>query len=197
MTESVRVPQLVTVEVAPGTRMLVISDLGLAWRPTDTSLAIAAELAAALDTWVGPGVLVGNGDVFDFAEDTQRDPGRIIDAHPRLAASLARFAAAPGRRIVVLVGTSDALLATDEKAAQVLRGRYHAEIGCSAELHIETGAGERAVRIEHGTALATNDGAHAEAERVIAAGGAGLISGATHAPELATLGNGFYANCGS
>ena len=48
-----------------------------------------------IDTWVGPGVLVFNGDVFDFGDDTQRDPGRIIDAHPRLAASLARFAAGP------------------------------------------------------------------------------------------------------
>ena len=197
MAESVRVPELVTVEVAPGTRMLAISDLGLAWRPTDTSLAIAAELAAVLDTWVGPGVLVFNGDVFDFDDDTQRDPGRIIDAHPRLAASLARFAAVPGRHMIVLAGTSDALLAADDKPARILRDRYGAELGWAAELHVATGAGERAVRIEHGEALPTNDAAHAEADRVIEAGGAGLISGATHVPELVTLGDGFYANCGS
>src|SRR2546421_8909663 len=64
MTESAPVPEIVTVDVAPGTRMLAISDLALAWRPTDTSLAIASELAAVLDTWAGPGVLVFNGDMF-------------------------------------------------------------------------------------------------------------------------------------
>ena len=61
MTSSMLVPSLVTVEVAPGTRMLVVSDLALAWRPTDTSLAIAAELATVLDTWVGPGSQYGDG----------------------------------------------------------------------------------------------------------------------------------------
>ena len=197
MTSSMLVPSLVTVEVAPGTRMLVVSDLALAWRPTDTSLAIAAELATVLDTWVGPGVLVGNGDVFDFTDDTQRDPGRIIDAHPRLAASLSRFVEGLGHRLVVVGGTTDAALMTEEKPARVLRDRFHADLGCAVELHVATGAGERSVRIEHGADFTTNDGAHAEADRVIAAGGAGLISGATHQPELVTLGDGFYANCGS
>ena len=97
----VQVPDVATVTVAPGTRMLVVSDLQLAWRPTDSTLAIAAELAAVLDTWAGPGVLVFGGDVFELDDDSQRDPGRIVDAHPRLAASLARFVAVsrpPARR---------------------------------------------------------------------------------------------------
>src|SRR5882762_11431541 len=113
MTDSALVPELVTVEVAPGTRMLVVSDLQLAWRPTDSSLAIAAELSAVLDTWAGPGVLVFNGDVFELDDDTQRDPGRIIDAHPRLAASLARFVAGDGRRVIVLAGVTDRCLVTE------------------------------------------------------------------------------------
>src|SRR6266705_2919332 len=99
--------------------MLLVSDLQLAWRPTDSSLAIAAELSAVLDTWAGPGVLVFNGDVFELHDDSQRDPGRIIDAHPRLAASLARFVAGEGRHFVVLAGVADACLATDAKPAQI------------------------------------------------------------------------------
>jgi lysylphosphatidylglycerol synthetase-like protein (DUF2156 family)/UDP-2,3-diacylglucosamine pyrophosphatase LpxH len=144
------VPDLVTVEVAPGTRMLVTSDLHLAWRPTDSSLAIAAELAAVLDGWVGPGVLVFNGDVFELLLDTQRNPCRIIDAHPRLAASLERFVAGDGRRIIVLAGNHDGALAWDERAVNGLRGRFHAELGLAAELRVETGAGVRVVRVEHG-----------------------------------------------
>jgi lysylphosphatidylglycerol synthetase-like protein (DUF2156 family) len=187
---------LVTVEVAPGTRMLVVSDLGLAWRPTDTSQAIASEVAAVLDTWTGPGVLVFNGDVFDFGDDTQHDPGRIVDAHPRLAAALGRFVASQRRHLVVLAGTDDASLMTEEKPSRLLIERYGAEVGRAAELHITTGEGERVVRIEHGAAFGDNEGAHGEADRVIASGGAGLISGCTHKPELVTLRNGFYANSG-
>jgi lysylphosphatidylglycerol synthetase-like protein (DUF2156 family) len=197
MTDSALVPELVTVEVAPGTRMLAVSDLQLAWRPTDSSLAIAAELSAVLDTWVGPGVLVFNGDVFELVDDTQRDPGRVIDAHPRLAASLARFVGREGRHFVVLAGVTDECVATEEKPAQILRARFHAEVGRAAELHIATGAGERIVRIEHGACFADNEGARAQADRVIAQGRAGLISGYTHVPELSALRDGFYANGGS
>src|SRR5947209_564002 len=116
---SMQVPEVATIEVAPGTRMLVVSDLRLAWRPTDSTLAIAGDLASVLDTWAGPGVLVFGGDIFELEDDTQRDPGRIVDAHPRLAASLARFVAGPGRRFVVLAGVTDACLATEPKPGKV------------------------------------------------------------------------------
>ncbi len=196
MPLGLQVPEVATVTVAPGTRMLVVSDLQLAWRPTDSTLAIAAELAAVLDTWAGPGVLVFGGDVFELDDDSQRDPGRIVDAHPRLAASLARFVAAPGRQLVVLAGATDACLAIDDKPVRVLSTRFHALVARSAELHITTGAGERLVHVEHGARLGDNEGARAEADRLIESGATGLITGCSHAPELSGLGAGFYANSG-
>jgi len=191
-----QVPDVVTVEVAPGTRMLVVSDLQLGWRPTDATLAIAAELASVLETWAGPGVLVFGGDIFELEDDTQRDPGRIVDAHPRLAASLARFVAVPGRQFIVLTGESDACLGREEKPAKVLDKRFHARLARSVELHIATGAGERLVRVEHGGAFVDNEGARTQADRYIEGGGTGMISGCTHEPELTALGDGFYANTG-
>ncbi len=192
-------PAVVTVDVAPATRVLVAGDLHLARRPTACSLAVAAELAAALDAWVGQGLLVLNGDVFDFADDAPQDPGRILDAHPRLAAALVQFASGEGRRVVFIVGTSDCtLVETGSRGAAVLRTRYDADVALAVRLRITTGAGQRLVRVEHGSRLGDdNDQPRSEAERLIGGGFAGLVTGHTHDPELTSLGSGFYANTGS
>ena len=192
-------PAVVTVDVAPATRVLVAGDLHLARRPTACSLAVAAELAAALDGWVGQGLLVLNGDVFDFADDAPQDPGRILDAHPRLAAALEQFASGEGRRVVFIVGTSDCtLVETGSRGAAVLRTRYDADVALAVRLRITTGAGQRLVRVEHGSRLGDdNDQPRSEAERLIGGGYAGLVTGHTHDPELTSLGSGFYANTGS
>jgi lysylphosphatidylglycerol synthetase-like protein (DUF2156 family) len=190
---------LATIDVAAATRVVIAGDLHLRLRPSACSIAIASEMAAALDAWVGPGLLVFNGDVFEFEDDAPHDPGRIIDAHPRLAASLERFAATEGRRMVFLAGTSDSELATPgTKPAAVLEARYRARVACAVQLRIATGAGERTVRVEHGSRFGQdNDEARSEAERLVDHGLAGLVTGSTHNPELTWLGNGFYANSGS
>ena len=143
-----------------------------------------------------------NGDVFDFAGEAQHDAVRILDAHPRLASALERFVAGEGRHMVFLVGASDHDLATPGSTDAVgLRATYGADIAMAADLRIATGAGERIVRVEHGSRFGTdndsNDEARAEAERLIGEGHAGLVTGSTHNPELIWLGDGFYANTGS
>ncbi|HEY2814560.1 MAG TPA: phosphatidylglycerol lysyltransferase domain-containing protein [Acidimicrobiales bacterium] len=146
------VPDAAAVDVALGTRVLVVGDLRLSWRPTAGSLAVAAEIGSALDAWAGPGVLVLNGDTFDFSDDTQRDPGRILDAHPRLATALHRFAADDARRVVILSGQRDADLADPgTKARSVLTERFGVDVGPAVDLHIATGAGDRVVHVEHGS----------------------------------------------
>jgi lysylphosphatidylglycerol synthetase-like protein (DUF2156 family) len=186
----------VAVDVAPATRVLVAGDLHLAWRPTAESLAVASELGATLDAWIGAGVVVFNGDTFDFSDDTQRDPGRILSAHPRLGAALERFAEGERRTVLFLGGAHDAALSP--AGAAMLAKRYGATLATAAELHIATGVGERIVRVEHGDRFgATNDDARSEAERLIRDGCAGLVTGSTHRPELTSLGRGFYANSGS
>ncbi|MGI8662002.1 MAG: phosphatidylglycerol lysyltransferase domain-containing protein [Acidimicrobiales bacterium] len=144
------VADLVEIEVGSGSRVVVASDLHLGWRPTETSQHVATELATVLEGWVGPGALVLAGDAFELLTDAQRDPGRIIDAHPRLASALERFSAGADREVVVLVGTHDACLAWQDKAIATLQRRYGAKVGLAAELGVVTGVGLRTVRIEHG-----------------------------------------------
>ena len=68
----------------------------------------------------------------------------------------------------------------------------------AVRLRITTGAGQRLVRVEHGSRLGDdNDQPRSEAERLIGGGFAGLVTGHTHDPELTSLGSGFYANTGS
>ena len=99
------IADVLTVDVAAAIRVVVAGDLRLPRQPTADSLAVASEFGAALDAWVGPGVLVFNGGVFDLADDPAAHPRRILDAHPRLSAALDRFTSGDSRRVVFLVGT--------------------------------------------------------------------------------------------
>ncbi len=196
------VPKLATIDVAAATRVVIAGDLHLTPRPTGDSLAVASELAAALDAWIGPGLVVLNGNAFDSTGDARHDAVRILDAHPRLASALERFVAGEGGHMVILAGTSDHdLAAPGSKGAAGLRAKYGADIALAAELRIATGVGERIVRVEHGNRFGSdddgNDDARSEAERLIGDGHAGLVTGSTRKPELTWLGNGFYANNGS
>src|SRR5690348_8697476 len=101
---------LAKVDVAAATRVLVVRDLHLTSRPTACSLAVAAELAAALDAWVGPGLLVLNGRTYDLTSETDPDPCRVIAVHPRLERALDQFAEQESRRIVFLAGCRDEAL---------------------------------------------------------------------------------------
>ena len=80
-------------DIPVGRRVMVVSDLLLTPTATATTTAVTAELARALDTWDGPGVLIVAGNLFDFTGE--EEPGRraadALAAHPHLAQALCRF----------------------------------------------------------------------------------------------------------
>jgi lysylphosphatidylglycerol synthetase-like protein (DUF2156 family)/UDP-2,3-diacylglucosamine pyrophosphatase LpxH len=191
------------VDVPLGGRALVVSDLHLAAPSTVASRQAARELALALEGWAGPGVLVLNGDILELllANDSG-DPGPALAAHPRFTAAVARFAAEPGRRIVYVVGNHDGRLAWDANAARAVTETLGAELCLAADLHFETAAGSRLVRVEHGHRLDPSNsfadprnpldiplGHHVVREALPALEGAAWLSGVEHLADPSTIPN--------
>ncbi len=96
-------PGATRVEVGVGRRVMVVSDLLLTPEATPSSRAITTELARALDTWDGPGILVVAGNLFDLtgcaaggcdAGAASAQAARALDAHPELADALGGSSAA-------------------------------------------------------------------------------------------------------
>ena len=61
-------PGTTRIEVALGRRVMVVSDLLLTAQATPSTSAVSAELARALDTWDGPGLLIIAGNLFDLTD---------------------------------------------------------------------------------------------------------------------------------
>ena len=153
-------PGATPVDVPLGRRVMVVSDLLLTPDATDSTLAVTTELARALDTWDGPGVLVIAGNLFDLtgADDPLTAAGRAIDAHPALGTALVRFLAVDERRVLRqrgshepedlarrAGGTPDD--ASDVVAALAAAGVEH--LG-PVDLYVQTGTGVRVVRVAPG-----------------------------------------------
>jgi lysylphosphatidylglycerol synthetase-like protein (DUF2156 family) len=161
------VVDLATIGVAAGTRALVVSDLHLGARPNAVSTAVSAEVARTLDAWTGAGVVVLGGDVFELLAGPP-DVAAALTAHRDFAGALERFlaGAAADRTLVVLAGNHDGRLAWDARA----RGDLDRRLGdpppdrlvhaLAVDLDIETGAGIRTVRVEHGHRLDTVNAPH-------------------------------------
>ncbi|MHB8671165.1 MAG: metallophosphoesterase, partial [Acidimicrobiales bacterium] len=147
------VPDVVEVTVPAGGRVLVVSDVHLGPSPTPASTSAAGELARVIDDWVGPGVVLLAGDVFELLSGPNLDVDIILAAHPRLKSALQAFVAEPGHRIVCLAGSHDGRLAWDDRQVGKLAAALHAEVALAAELVVETGRGSRRVRVEHGHQL--------------------------------------------
>ena len=138
---------------------MVVSDLLLTADATPSTLALTGELAQALDTWDGPGILIIAGNLFDLTgcDDPLASAGRAIDAHPALARSFLRFLRVDDRRILRQRGTHEpeAIAAglRDEGASDVVASLAAAGVEHlgSLDLHVQTGTGERVVRVEPGT----------------------------------------------
>ncbi len=60
------VPDLIELDLASGSRAVVVSDLHLADPVSDAARACTAELMKVLAAWSGPGVLVIAGDGFEL-----------------------------------------------------------------------------------------------------------------------------------
>ena len=147
------------VDVPLGRRIMVVSDLLLTAVATPSSLALTGELAQALDTWDGPGILIIAGNLFDLTgcDDPLGAAGRAIDAHPALALAFLRFLQEDERRILRQRGTHEPESITagprvdpdtsDVVATLAAAGVEH--LG-AVDLHVQTGTGLRVVRVEPG-----------------------------------------------
>lgn len=139
------------VDVPLGRRVVVVSDLLLTPQPTPTTLAVTAELARALDTWEGPGILIIAGNLFDLAEATSplAEARQSLDAHPSLAGALARFLEGDERRVIRQTGSHEPGFGSDPAVLETLAARGVEQIG-PVDLHLQTAVGVRVVRVEPG-----------------------------------------------
>jgi lysylphosphatidylglycerol synthetase-like protein (DUF2156 family) len=154
------------VDVPLGRRVMVVSDLLLTPDATPTTLAVTTELAQALDTWDGPGILVIAGNLFDLtaAGDPLAVAGRAIDAHPALARSLIRFLEVDERRVLRQRGSHEPEElarragtapdgASDVVSTLAAAGVEH--LG-AIDLHVQTGTGVQVVRVDPGACAAAS-----------------------------------------
>ena len=140
----------IEIELPPGSRTVVVSDLHLPAPATDNSRAVAAELTDLLGAWEGPGAFIIAGDGFELLAGPP-DVARILDAHPELTAAVAAFSAAEHRRVIVLSGNHDGRLAWDGEAVAVLRDRLGVEeFALACTLTVATEQGPQRVRVVHG-----------------------------------------------
>src|SRR5919206_1551198 len=122
------VTDVLEVDLPTGSRALVVSDLHLEKDASQASTSATSELARVLESWAGPGAVVFAGDLIELLATNANSPNRALAAHPRLAWATQRFAAAPGRRVVCLVGNHDGRLAWDAASAAQLRDGLGAEL---------------------------------------------------------------------
>ncbi len=139
------------VDVPLGRRVMVVSDLLLTPTATPSSSALAAELARALDTWDGPGILVIAGNLFDLTGCAAPvdEAARSLDAHPALARSFTRFLTVSERRVIRQTGTHEPGYDSDPETIANLDARGVERLG-PIDLHLQTATGPRVVRVEPG-----------------------------------------------
>ena len=145
------------IDVPLGWRVMVVSDLLLTPHATECDVAVTTELAQALDTWDGPGILVIAGNLFDLTEAASPSAAcrDALAAHRRLADALCRFRAVGDRHVLRQTGTHERVASTDPGVELSC-----AEMGVEAvgplDLHLHTATGVRIVRVEPG-ALGDSD----------------------------------------
>jgi len=139
------------VEVPLGRRVMVVSDLLLRQQATPSTSAVTAELARALDTWDGPGILIIAGNLFDLTgvDTPVVEARRAIEAHPALAQALARFLTIDERRVIRQTGTHEPGYDTDPETVAAIAAVGVEQMG-PVDLHLHTATGERVVRVEPG-----------------------------------------------
>lgn len=144
-------PGATRVDVGVGRRVMVMSDLLLTGEATPSSRAITGQLARALDTWDGPGVLVVAGNLFDLTgcDSAMTEVDRALEAHPELGQAFSRFLEVDGRRVIRQAGAHEPGFAADPEIMASLAARGVEHLG-PVDLHLRTARGERVVRVEPG-----------------------------------------------
>jgi len=144
-------PGATRVDVPLGRRVMVVSDLLLTPDATPSSLAVTGQLARALDTWDGPGILIVAGNLFDLSGCSAPldEAQRSIEAHPALERALERFLTVDERRVIRQTGTHEPGYDTDPEAVAGIAARGVEQAG-PVDLHLRTTTGIRVVRVEPG-----------------------------------------------
>ncbi len=144
-------PGATRIEVPLGRRVMVVSDLLLTPTATASTIAITAELARALDTWDGPGILIIAGNLFDLSDagSPLAECRGAMEAHPALGHALARFLTIDERRVIRQTGTHEPGFDTDPETIAAIAARGVEPHG-AVDLHLHTATGVRVVRVEPG-----------------------------------------------
>ncbi len=144
-------PGATRLDVPIGHRVMVVSDLLLTPEATRTTLAVTEELARALDTWDGPGVLIIAGNLFDLIVSASplADSKRSLEAHPALGQALSRFLTTDDRRVIRQTGTHEPGYDTDPETMAALTARGVEQLG-PVDLYLHTATDVRVVRVEPG-----------------------------------------------
>ncbi len=144
-------PEGTRVDVPLGWRTMVVSDLLLTPDVSPASEAVTVELARALDTWDGPGILVIAGNLFDLSGAiSAAEAGRqSLDAHPALRDAFRHFLALADRRVIRQVGTHEPGYDTDPEVGSTTRA-LGVELLGPVDLHLHAATGVRVVRVEPG-----------------------------------------------
>jgi lysylphosphatidylglycerol synthetase-like protein (DUF2156 family) len=144
-------PGATRLDIPLGRRVMVVSDLLLTPTPTSSTTATTAELARALDTWDGPGVLIIAGNLFDLTGTGSplSECRQSMDAHPVLAQSLARFLTFDERRVIRQTGTHEPGFDTDPETIAAIAAQGIEQLG-PVDLYLHTAGGVRVARVEPG-----------------------------------------------
>jgi lysylphosphatidylglycerol synthetase-like protein (DUF2156 family) len=137
-------------DVPLGCRVIVVSDLFLGAKRTDSSGASSKALAATLALAEGPGALVVAGNAFDLLVPPGGDPAAALGAHEELRGAVTDYLAADcGRRAVLLPGNRDRAMLYDKVANDAVVSAGF-EVALRAELNVVTAAGRKRVCVEPG-----------------------------------------------
>ncbi len=139
------------VDVPLGRRVMVVSDLLLTQEATPSTLAVTGQLARALDTWDGPGILIIAGNLFDLSgcSSPLAEANGSMAAHPVLRQSLERFLGVNERRILRQTGSHEPGFDSDPELIAAIASNGIEQMG-PIDLHLQTTTGVRVVRVEPG-----------------------------------------------
>jgi UDP-2,3-diacylglucosamine pyrophosphatase LpxH len=142
-------PDTVTIDVRPGTTVLITSDLHFAATRTEASAWAEQEVAQALEGVQGPAIYIMAGDVFELWAGTAPTAEGAMASHPRFEAAVKDFASAPERHVICLPGNHDGSLGWDAVAAEVPQ-RMGARMAFAVDLVLPGPQGPERIHIEHG-----------------------------------------------
>jgi UDP-2,3-diacylglucosamine pyrophosphatase LpxH len=134
------------VPVAPGARVIAISDLHLPPERTTVSGRCCEVLARRLAAETTPLTVILAGDIVEMLAYPGRAAADVLDAHDDLCRALA-MVIERGGQVIYTVGNHDGDLAWDLKAATAVREATGAKLCLAADLVLPGG---NKIRVEHG-----------------------------------------------